>query len=83
MTRTKIALAALLFAATSSTAFAQGYDPNLANRYQGLIQPYTYGYSASGALGSVQPPAPALQSAPVRMHRQRHGSVVRTGTSMA
>jgi hypothetical protein len=79
MTRTKIALAALLFAATSSTAFAQGYDPNLANRNQGLIQPYTYGYSASGALGNVQPPAPALQSAPVRMHRQRQGSPVRTG----
>ena len=31
--KTKIALAAAVFAATSSAALAQGYDPNLANRY--------------------------------------------------
>jgi len=83
MTRTGLALATVLFAATSSTAFAQGYDPNLANRYQGLIQPYTYGYSATGALVTLQPPAVALQSAPVRAHRQRYGRVVRTGASIA
>lgn len=73
MART-IAFAAALFAATNSTAFAQGYDPNLANRYQGLIQPYTYGYSPSGALGSLQPaPLGTLTSAPTRVHRQRYG----------
>jgi hypothetical protein len=32
-TKTKIALAATLFAATSTVAMAQGFDPNLANRY--------------------------------------------------
>ena len=40
MTKTKIALAAVLFAATSSAALAQGYyDPNLANRYPGYPTP--------------------------------------------
>jgi hypothetical protein len=34
MTKTKIVLAAVLFAATSSAAFAQ-FDPDLANRYPG------------------------------------------------
>ena len=36
MTKTKIALAAALFALTSSAALAQGFDPNLANRYPAL-----------------------------------------------
>ena len=53
MTKTKITLAAVLFAATSSAAFAQ-FDPNLANRYQ------SYGG-----------PGTALQSAPVRLQKQR------------
>ena len=39
LTKTKIALAAAVFAATSSAALAQGYDPNLANRYPGLAAP--------------------------------------------
>jgi hypothetical protein len=62
MTNTKIALAAVLFAATSSAALAQGYDPNLSNRYPAMAQPGNYGYSASGKLGS-------LQSAPVFQQR--------------
>ena len=45
MTKTKIALAAALFAATSSAAFAQGFDPDLSNRYPGYAAPNTYGYS--------------------------------------
>ena len=54
MTKTKIALAAVLFAATSSAALAQGYyDPNLANRYPGYAEPNSYGYSSSGKLGNV------------------------------
>ena len=53
MTKTKITLAAVLFAATSSAAFAQ-FDPNLANRYQSYAGPGT-----------------ALQSAPVRLQKQR------------
>jgi hypothetical protein len=72
MTKTKIALAAVLFAATSSAAFAQGFDPNLANRYPGLAQPDAYGYSTSGALGNLQPaPAGALQSAQVSLQSHR------------
>jgi hypothetical protein len=69
MTKTKIALAAVLFAATSSAAFAQGYDPNLSNRYPGMATPGNYGYSASGQLGSLQ--SGNVQSAQVRL--QKHG----------
>jgi hypothetical protein len=72
MTKTKIALAAVLFAATSSAAFAQGFDPNLANRYPGLTNPNAYGYSTSGALGTLQPaPAGAVQSAQVSLQTHR------------
>jgi hypothetical protein len=53
MTKTKIALAAALFAATSSAAFAQ-FDSNTANRYPGYAGP-----------------AGTLQSAPVRLQKQR------------
>jgi hypothetical protein len=57
MTKTKIALAAVLFAATSSAALAQGfYDPNLANRYPAYAEPNTYGYSATGKLGALHAP---------------------------
>jgi hypothetical protein len=74
MTKTKIALAAALFAVTSSTAFAQGFDPDLSNRYQGYSQPDTYGYSATGKLGAIGPTSVGtLQSAPVRL--QKHGNV--------
>lgn len=73
MTKTKIALAAALFAATSSAAFAQGtFDPNLANRYPGYAQPGNYGYSSAGKLGSLQPAPAAMQSAQVRL--QNHGN---------
>jgi len=73
MTNTKIALAAVLFAATSSAALAQGYDPNLSNRYPAMAQPGNYGYSASGKLGSLQSaPVSTFQSAPVRL--QQHGN---------
>jgi hypothetical protein len=74
MTKTKIALAAALFAVTSSAAFAQGFDPNMANRYPGLTQPNTYGYSGGGALGTMNSaPASTLQSAPVSL--RKHGNV--------
>ena len=75
MTKTKIALAAVLFAATSSAALAQGYyDPNLANRYPGYAEPNSYGYSSSGKLGNIDSaPVSTLQSAPVRLHK--HGNV--------
>lgn len=38
-TKTKIALAAALLAGTTSFAAAQGFDPNLANRYPALANP--------------------------------------------
>lgn len=75
MTKTKIALAAALFAATTSASFAQGFDPNMANRYPGLTQPYTYGYSGTGALGNMNStPVGSLQSAPVHLQK-KHGNV--------
>jgi hypothetical protein len=74
MTKTKIALAAALFAATSSAALAQGFDPDLSNRYPGYAQPNTYGYSGAGKLGAISSaPAGTLQSAPVSL--QQHGHV--------
>ena len=38
-TKTKIALAAVLVAATASVATAQEFDPNLANRYPAYAAP--------------------------------------------
>lgn len=71
MTKTKIALAAVLFAATGSAAFAQGFDPDLSNRYEGYAAPGIYGYSAAGKLGSLQSaPAGTLQSAPVKLQHR-------------
>ena len=58
MTKTKIALAAALFVASSaSVALAQEFDPNLANRYPAFAAPV--------ATSST------FQSAPVRLHQQR------------
>ena len=77
MTKTKIALAALAFAATGSAALAQGYDPNLANRYPDLAQPNTYGYVAGANAPTRLNPGPAgtLQSAPVRLQRNGNARV--------
>lgn len=76
MTKTKIALAAVLFAATSSAALAQGFDPNMANRYPNMASPNTYGY-VGGSLGKMaQAPAHAsshrapLNTAPVRLQQR-------------
>jgi len=72
MTKTKIALAAVLFAATSSAAFAQ-FDPDLSNRYPGYAAPGAYGYSTSGKLGDLQSvPSATIQSAPVSL--KKHGN---------
>jgi hypothetical protein len=75
MTKTKIALAAALFAATSSAAFAQ-FDPNLANRYPGYAAP---GATLQSAPVSLQKHGKAfLQSAPVRL-QQRDVAAPSTG----
>jgi hypothetical protein len=57
LTKTKIVLAAALFAATSSVAMAQ-FDPNLANRYPAYADP-----------GAQAARTTTLQSAPVRLHQ--------------
>ena len=43
LTKTKIALAAVLVAATASVATAQEFDPNLANRYPAYNVPAVQG----------------------------------------
>ena len=59
LTKTKIAFAALIVAATSSVALAQDFDPNLANRYPAYADP-------------VAAAPQTFQSAPVRMLRGRN-----------
>jgi hypothetical protein len=77
LTKTKIALAATLFAATSSVAMAQGFDPNMANRYPGYANPQAYGYvaGANGPARMQQAPNATFQSAPVRLQQGRNASV--------
>ena len=70
LTPAKIALATTLVAITTSVAFAQDFDPNLANRYPGYAEPNTYGYAASGDLNSA--PAGTFQSAPVGLQKHRN-----------
>jgi hypothetical protein len=64
---------------SASLAQAQGFDPNLANRYPGYAAPDTYGYSSSTNVPVQMRPAPqaTLQSAPVRLHQGRNAA--RTG----
>ncbi|MEA2872665.1 MAG: hypothetical protein QOH67_2641 [Hyphomicrobiales bacterium] len=69
LTKTKIALAATLFAATSSVAMAQGFDPNLANRYPHLANPIAQAPQATAPRGK-------LQSAPVRLQQGRNAGVI-------
>jgi hypothetical protein len=64
LTKTKIALAATLFAATSSVAMAQGFDPNMANRYPSYAAPITSAPQATAPRGT-------LRTAPVRLHEGR------------
>jgi hypothetical protein len=70
-TKTKIALAATLFAATSTIAMAQGYDPNLSNRYPHLANPQAWGYT-EGANGPGKMQQAPTQSAPVKLHQGRN-----------
>jgi hypothetical protein len=60
MTKTKIALAAMIVAATSSVALANEFDPDLANRYPAYANPI-----AAASRGT-------FQSAPVRMLQGRN-----------
>jgi hypothetical protein len=60
LTKTKIALAAMIVAATSSVALAQEFDPNLANRYPAYADPV------------AAAPRGTFRSAPVRMLQGRN-----------
>jgi hypothetical protein len=60
MTKTKIALAALLLAGTASASFATEFDPNTANRYATV---------ASSEIGAARAKPRTLRSAPVRLQQ--------------
>src|SRR5258708_26444927 len=65
-TKTKLALAAALFVGTTSFAAAQGYDPNLANRYPALPNPAAAATQASARQNRT------LRSAPVGLYQGRN-----------
>jgi hypothetical protein len=77
LTKTKIALAATLFAATSSVAMAQGFDPNLANRYPQFANPQANGYvTGANSPGKMQQaPNATFQSAQVQLRQGRNAGV--------
>jgi hypothetical protein len=72
-TKTKAALAVILVLGSPSLALAQGFDPNLANRYPHLADPHMHGYvnGANTPIQMDQAPNAAPQSAPVHL-RQHH-----------
>jgi hypothetical protein len=80
LTKTTIALATMLVAATSSMVLAQDFDPNLANRYPAYAAAGAYGYvpgngtptALTWSVGAKPQSAPAALrrgSAPVFMQR--------------
>jgi hypothetical protein len=66
LTKTKIALAAVLFAGAASVALAQDADPNLLNRY-----PSYNGANGVGDAAEVIVPSGTFQSAPVGLRQDR------------
>ena len=75
LTKSKAALAVTLVLGSTSLALAQGFDPNLANRYPNLANPQTDGYVAGANTPTRMGQAPnaAFRSAPVRL-RQGHSA---------
>jgi hypothetical protein len=73
-TKSKIALAATLVLGSTSLALAQGFDPNLANRYPHLAGPHMHGYvdGSNSPVQMGQAPNATLQSAPVQLRQGRH-----------
>jgi hypothetical protein len=65
-TKTKLALAAVLFAGTTSFAAAQGFDPNLANRYPALAGPAAAAPHVSAHQNRT------LRAAPVGLYQSRN-----------
>src|SRR5207244_4479912 len=60
-----LVIATALLAATSSVALAQGFDPNLANRYPSYAEPVAPAAQAKA-------PHASLQSAPVQLRQGRN-----------
>ena len=76
-TKTKIALAAAFVAASASFAFAQGFDPNPANRYPSYASPNgaaPYIGTMPQGVASQRVAPQALQSAPVRLYQGRNAA---------
>ena len=59
----KIAIISLMLLGTASTAMAEGYDPNLANRYPAYADP----------AGTA--PHATFQSTPVSLRQERHDTL--------
>jgi hypothetical protein len=75
-TKSKAALAVALVLGSTSLALAQGFDPNLSNRYPHLADPHMHGYVA-GANAPVQmdqAPNATFTSAPVHLRQGRHSA---------
>src|SRR4051812_20056952 len=73
-TKSKAGLTVALVLGSTSLALAQGFDPNLANRYPHLAGPQTYGYvaGANAPTRMDQTPNATFQSAPVRLRQGRN-----------
>ena len=63
----KIAIISLMMLGTASAAMAEGYDPNLANRYPAYADP----------IGAA--PHATFQSAPASLRQERHDTVTDQG----
>jgi hypothetical protein len=74
-TKTTTALAVILTLGSPALALAQGFDPNLANRYPHLADPHMHGYvdGSNVPVQMGQAPNAASQSAPV--HLRQHDNV--------
>jgi hypothetical protein len=74
-TKTTTALAVILTLGSPALALAQGFDPNLSNRYPHLADPHMHGYVDGGnvPVQMGQAPNAASQSAPV--HLRQHDNV--------
>jgi hypothetical protein len=78
-TKTMTALVVTLVLASPSLALAQGFDPNLANRYPHLADPHMHGYvdGANAPTQMGQAPSAPSQSAPVHLRQHRDAGLTK------
>ena len=69
MSITRLVLATITVFGSATLAQAQGFDPNLANRYPGYAEPGVYGYTANGG-SPVRLNAESLHGRSVLLPRQ-------------